>query len=79
MTKTSFKIKNTTVRLNYYMILHLNLIKKIQHFCSKQRNRIICEYDKNVDKKNNTKIRFVNHFERQMNKVETEIYTTLQL
>ena len=51
--------------------------EKIQQFYSKQRNRIIYEYDKNVDKKNNTKIKFVNHLGRQMHKVETVIYTIL--
>ena len=49
----------------------------MRDFNSKQRNRIFYENDKNVDKKNNTKIKFVNHLERQMHKVETVIYTIL--
>ena len=52
--------------------------KKIQRFYTKQRNRIIYEYDKNVDKKNNTKIKFVNHLGREMNKIESVIYIIMQ-
>ena len=48
--------------------------EQIKRFYSKQRNRIIYEYDKTVDTKNNTKIKFVNHLGREMNKVETVIY-----
>ena len=48
--------------------------EKTKRFYSKQRNRIIYEYDKTVDKKNNTKFKFVNHLGREMNKVETVIY-----
>ena len=51
--------------------------EKIKRFYSKQRNRIIYEYDKTVDKKNNTKIKFVNHLGREMNKVESVIYIIL--
>ena len=52
--------------------------EKTKRFYSKQRNRIIYEYDKNVDKKNNTKIKFVNHLGREMNKVESVIYIIMQ-
>ena len=48
--------------------------EKTKRFYSKQRNRIIYEYDKTVDKQNNTKIKFVNHLGREMNKVETVIF-----
>ena len=51
--------------------------EKNKRFYSKQRNRIIYEYDKTVDKKNNTKIKFVNHLGREMNKVESVIYIIL--
>ena len=48
--------------------------EQIKRFYSKQRNRIVYEYDKTVDKTNNTKIKFVTHLGREMNKVETAIY-----
>ena len=51
--------------------------EKIKRFYSKQRNRRIYEYDKTVDKKNNTKIKFVNHLGREMYKVESVIYIIL--
>ena len=52
--------------------------KKLKKKYTKQRNRIIYEYDKNVDKKNNTKIKFVNHLGREMNKVESVIHWIMQ-
>ena len=52
-------------------------MKKVKQFYSKQRNIIINDYDKNVDEKNNTKRKFVNHLERQLNKVESAIFTIL--
>ena len=51
--------------------------EKMKKFYTKQRNRIIYEYDKNVDKKNMTKTKFVNHLGREMNKVESVIYIIL--
>ena len=51
--------------------------KKVKEFYSKQRNKIINDYDKNVDEKNNAKRKFVNHLERQLSKVESVIYTIL--
>ena len=54
------------------------MIKEYKKFYTKQRNRIIYEYDKNVDKKNNAKIKFVNHLGREMNKVESVIHWIMQ-
>ena len=50
---------------------------KIRRFYSKQRKRIIYEYDKNVDRNNKTKIKFVNNLEREIHKVETVVYIIL--
>ena len=51
--------------------------EKVKQFYTKQRRRIINEYDKNVDEKNNTKRKFVNHLGRQLNKVESAIFAIL--
>ena len=48
--------------------------EKVKQFYTKQRRRIINEYDKNVDEKDNAKRKFVNHLGRQMNKVESAIF-----
>ena len=68
---------NSTMRLNYYTITHLKLIKKVREFYSKQRNKIINDYEEKVDEKNDTRRKFLNHLERQLSKVESVIYTIL--
>ena len=68
---------NSTTRLNYYTITHFKVDEKVKQFYTKQRRRIIHEYDKNVDEKNNTKRKFVNHLGRQMNKVGSAIFAIL--
>ena len=52
--------------------------EKVKQFYSKQRRRLINEYDKNVDEKNNTKRKFVNHLERQLSKVESAFFAILR-
>ena len=65
---------------NEIKLLYDNSFKvdeKVKQFYTKQRRRIIHEYDKNVDEKNNTKRKFVNHLGRQMNKVGSAIFAIL--
>ena len=63
------------IKMLYYN--SFNVDEKVKNFYSKQRNKIINDYDKNVDEENNTKRKFVNHLERQLSKVESVIYTIL--
>ena len=65
------------------MILHLNVMKHYRKITLNNETRkkniyiYIYEYDKNVDKKSNTKIKFVDHLDRQTNKVVVVLELTL--